>query len=153
MGILPMKILACITARKAVRSHRASLPAAFMKTVDHHVAQVLGVAVGGNSAGDLGHLLDEVHQAKIEIILDEGEAGEMDALCGAAFGFGESDPRGSLGGWVDEVQIAGLDVRGWLAVGDRDDLLVLSRLLFENPPGKLQARVDIREVLRDETWR
>ena len=102
---------------------------------------------------DPGHLLDEVDQAEVEVILDQGEAGDPDAGVGAAADLGQRVRGGLLGGRVDQDDLAALDVRRRLAVGDDDDLLVRRRLSRQDAPRQPEAGVDVREVLRDAAGR
>ena len=97
---------------------------------------------------DAGHLLDEVDQAEIEVIFDQREAGDADTGVGAAADLGQRVLGGLLGRRINQDDLAALDVRGRLAVGDHDDLLVRRRLPRQDAPRQSQAGVDIREVLR-----
>jgi hypothetical protein len=58
----------------ALHSHRPTSLAAADETFDHHVAQVVGVAEGGDAVGDRGQALHEVDQAEVEVVFDQGEA-------------------------------------------------------------------------------
>ena len=49
------------------------------EAVEDEVADLVGRAIGGHALGDAGHLLDEVDQAQIEVIFDQGEARDADA--------------------------------------------------------------------------
>ena len=123
------------------------------ETLNDHVAHVLRVARRGDAVRHAGHLLHEVRQLQIEVVFDEGEAGDVDAVVGTPFRFGECDACRFVGRRIDEPDVAAFDVGGWFAIGDDDDLPVLRRLFGEDAAGELQPGVDVREVFRDEAGR
>ena len=133
-------------------SHRLSSSPAGDETVDDHVAQVVRVAVGGDATRDAGHLFDEVDQVQIEVVFDQGEAGQVDALVGTPTDFLERDPGGLFRRWIDQYHLTSLDMGRRFAIGDRDDLLVLGWLSTENAACELESGLDVGEMLGHEGW-
>src|SRR5262249_54576166 len=115
--------------------------------LEYEVADIVRRAVSRDALRHSSHLFDEIDQAEIEVIFDQGEARNADAHVGTVSYFGERVCGRFLGGGVNEDDLPSLDMCRRLAVGDNDDLLVRGRLPRENAARQPQPRVDIRKVL------
>src|SRR5262249_50680427 len=125
-------------------------PTAVDEAVEHIAAELTRRAVDGHAVAGSRHLIDEVLQAEIEVILDQREGAQANAGGGAGLHFLQRRPRRALVWRIHEHQVAAFEMSRRLAVGDADDLLVGRGLLLESVAGKAQAGLDVGEVLRHE---
>src|SRR5438132_14058106 len=128
--------------RKNLRSDVFARAAAIDEAVEHVATELPRRAIDGEAAASPRHLIDEVHQAQIEVVLDQREGAEADAGAGAGVDFFQSSSRRALERWVHQDEIAAFEMGGRLAVGDADDLLVARRLLLQRAAGEAQAGLD-----------
>src|SRR5438105_11761830 len=108
------------------RCDLADAPPLVADVVDEDVlAQPFGLDVERAAGVDLGHLVDEVHEV---MSAREHEGVDRDLLASATHDLAQGLLEGAFGRWVVKarVRVARLEVRGGLAVGDEDDLLVLA---------------------------
>ena len=110
--------------------------------------EVGGAGVEGEAFGEFGELVDEADPVHSPVVFDEGEGADAAAVAegeGAFFEGGEC----AAGVWgVEEVDVAGVEVCGGLAVGDDEDLFILAGASLEEASGELEAHVEVSEVLR-----
>src|ERR1700694_5679091 len=93
----------------------------------HVVAQLLAVDEKRPPAVEAGEALDEVAQVVVGL---EHEAVDGNTLLGAALDFHQGAAEGLLHRRVSENHAAAVvEVSGWLAIGDHDDLLVSAGVL------------------------
>src|SRR5262249_11912928 len=105
-------------------THRFARPPAADETVQHIPAQITGSTVHRQAPTLAGHLIDEIHQPKIIIVLNEGKGAEPDPLAGAGVDLLQGVPGGPLAGRVDQQEISTLQVGRGFAVGHANNLLV-----------------------------
>src|SRR5712691_11968561 len=134
VGVSPWRTSRTTVAASAIRAGRLGHgPALRADEVHEHVlAEAIGRREESAAAIDAGHLLHEGGQG---VALLEHERVDRDALARAALDFLERllqcPPRRGVG----ELGLAPLHVRGGLAVGDHDHLLVAALV-----PGQELAR-------------
>src|SRR5262245_4446191 len=83
-------------------TNHPAFPTTVGEAVEDHIAQVVGITVRSDTPGDGSHLLDEVDESQIEVILDEGEARKVDPFVRAALHFRKRDVRGFLRGGINQ---------------------------------------------------
>src|SRR5688572_27302971 len=91
--------IVALTVSLSRKRHSADLlaaAAAFDEAFDDAAAQLARMTVYRKAAADTSHLLDEVHQAGVEVVLDEGEGAELDASADAGGDFLQRVPGGAL---------------------------------------------------------